>query len=106
MTTSRATNQTTPSSHMVQIVTSGQVRTQYLGACHASQASTTQRVQRGTNRPFGKMYKNRPKEADPRKLRTATGGHQLGCAAASAYMFSVKVAVANVSSARATNSAI
>src|SRR5215216_2588200 len=101
----RATNQTTPSSQIVKVFRPGQVATQYLGICHASQASATQRVQRGTNRPSGKIYKNRPKEAAPRKLSAATGGHQRGCAAASAYMFSVKVAVANMSSARATNSA-
>src|SRR5262245_11591305 len=93
-------------SQLISVVTSGQLAIQYLGTCQTIQVNTTQRVQPGTNRPSGKRYKKRPKEAAPRKLRPATSGHQAGCTAASAYRVSGNVAVPKVSSVRATNSAI
>src|SRR3712207_2668825 len=104
----RAPGQTTRLSHTGKPVTSlvSQVGERYLGTCQASHASATQRVQRGTNRPSGKRNRKRPKEAAPRKLRTATGGAQAGCASSSDISGSVKVAVPNVSSARAVKSAI
>src|SRR6266487_4109274 len=107
MTVPSAPNQTTALSQADQIAKSfGQVGTQYLGKSQATQASATQRVQRGMNRPSGKRYRNRLKAAEPRKLRPATSGHHAGCAVASAeYMVAGKVAVPKVSSARAVNSA-
>src|SRR5687767_7018953 len=107
MTAPSALSQTTELSHSGQVVTSAtfQVGDQYLGACQASHASATQRVQRGKNRPSGKRNRKRPKAAAPRKLRPATGSPQAGCASISDIKGWVKVAVPNVSSARAVNSA-
>src|SRR5262249_44494995 len=105
MTAPSAPSQIAALSPVIQMLKFGQSVSQYLGSCQAIQASATQRVQRGTKRPSGKTYKNRPKEADPRKLRTATGGHQAACMAANAYKSSGKVAIPKVSSAKATNSA-
>src|SRR3990172_6552596 len=83
----------------------GQLGIQYLGNSQAIQASATHRVQRGTNRPSGKRYRNRLKEAEPRKWSPATVGCHAGCATTSASMVKGWVAVPKVSSARATNSA-
>src|SRR5215207_6424374 len=78
----------------------------YLGSCEAIHTNATQRAQRGTNRPSGKRYRKRPKDAAPRKWTKETGISQAGCRAASADMVDPKVAVPNVSSARDTNSAM
>jgi hypothetical protein len=51
----------------------------YLGNCQAIQTSATKRVQRGTNRPSGKRYRKRPKEAAPRKWRKEVGVSHAGC---------------------------
>src|SRR5215207_92092 len=78
----------------------------YLGSCEAIHTNATQRVHWGTNRPSGKRYRKRPKEATPRKWTKETGISQAGCRAASASMVNTKVAVPNVSRARETNSAM
>src|SRR5215211_4208323 len=75
----------------------------YLGNCQRIQTSTTQRVQRGTNRPSGKRYRKRPKEAAPTKWRKEVGVSHAGCRAASASMVNTKVAVPKVSRARETS---
>jgi len=103
----RAANHTGPLIQSYQVFGSAyQSGKKYLGSCEAIHTNATHRAQRGTNRPSGKRYRKRLKEAAPRKWTKETGISQAGYCAARAAMVKVKVAVPKVSSAKETNSAM
>src|ERR687893_212936 len=67
---------------------------------------TTQRVQPGTKRPSGNRYRNRPKEAAPRKSRRDSGHHKEAYSIDSAYVGFGKPAIPKVSRAKEASIAI
>src|SRR5262245_11000528 len=83
----------------------GKVGSQYCNTCHTIQVKATHRDQLGTKRPSGKRYKNRLKQVRPITRRIAAGTRQAGPVADKISTLSGKVAIANVSSARATTRA-
>src|SRR4028119_1799285 len=83
-----------------------QLGNQYAGSCQAIHAKTTQRVQPGTKRPSGKRYRNRPKEAAPRKSRRDSGHHKAAYSMDSAYVGFGKPAIPKVSRAKEASIAI
>src|SRR5215203_3361838 len=83
-----------------------QLGNQYVGSCQAIHAKTIPRVQPGTKRPSGKRYRNRPKEAAPRKSRRESGHHKEAYSIDSAYVAFGKPAVPKVSRAKEASIAI
>src|SRR5215208_1975964 len=73
----------------------------------ALNATASQRVQRGTNRPLGKSKKNSVEQTKPTICAPRTGNHQTGCEEikASASVVSI-VIVPNVTRNNETSSAI
>src|SRR5918998_4071 len=83
-----------------------QLGNQYVGSCQAIHAKTAQRVQPGTKRPSGKRYRNRPKEAAPRKSRRDSGHHKEAYSIDSAYVGFGKPTIPKVSRAKEASIAI
>ena len=74
-------------------------------SCQPIHTTAMAPVQRGTNRPSGNTYRNKPKQAAPRKCSRATGVCKPGWSAARAGRVNPKVAVPKISSAREANTA-
>src|SRR5215210_2150967 len=104
----RATNHMASASQIVQAVEFEAIHSgdQCLGNCQTSHTSATHRVQVGTNRPSGKIYRKMPKVMAPRDRKNATGTCQAKDRAASTLIVSGKVAIPNVSRAIETSSAM
>src|SRR5215210_1451092 len=79
---------------------------QYWGNCQEIQKRATHRVQRGTNRPSGKMYRNTANKVKPRKFKKETGHCHMECSTLRAFVVSGKAAVPKIIKASETNRAI